>query len=89
MLATPHTAVTQLQYIHTESVLLTDYSVQVTLGEEGFFAQGSPYTRYNPFGTPGKVLPGWSERIGQVSAVLESPFQRLPLKLPAPRQVYA
>ena len=42
---------------------------QLTLGEEGFFAQGSPYTRYNPFGTPGNVLPGWSERIGQVSGV--------------------
>ena len=41
---------------------------QITLGEEGFFAQGSPYTRYNPFGTPGNVLPGWSERIGQVSS---------------------
>ena len=43
---------------------------QVTLGEEGFFAQGSPYTRYNPFGTPGNVLPGWSKRIGQVSSML-------------------
>ena len=49
--------------------VLTLFAKQVTLGEEGFFAQGSPYTRYNPFGTPGNVLPGWSERIGQVSSV--------------------
>jgi hypothetical protein len=48
---------------------------QLTLGEEGFFAQGSPYTRYNPFGTPGNVLPGWSERIGQVSSVFKCPIQ--------------
>ncbi len=37
----------------------------MTLGEEGFFLHDTPYARYNPFGTPSNVLPGWSGRVGQ------------------------
>ena len=28
---------------------------QITTGEEGFFKKGTPYTDYNPFGTPSNV----------------------------------
>ena len=38
---------------------------QITTGEEGFFNKGTPYTNYNPFGTPSNVKPGWSGIIGQ------------------------
>lgn len=30
----------------------------------GFFKQG-PYAKYNPYGTPNNVKPGWAIRIGQ------------------------
>jgi len=38
---------------------------QITTGEEGFFKKGTPYTDYDPFGTPSNVKPGWSGIIGQ------------------------
>ena len=47
--------------IHAALVL-----AQVTVGEEGFFVAGSPYTQYNPAGTPGNVAPGWAGHVGQV-----------------------
>ena len=37
----------------------------MTTGAEGFFKAGTPYTQYNPFGTPNNVQPGWAGHIGQ------------------------
>jgi hypothetical protein len=48
------------------TVLFAALSAQITVGEEGFFVDGSPYVKYNPSGTPSNVLPGWSGRVGQV-----------------------
>ena len=35
--------------------------------DAGFFKAGTPYTQYNPFGTPNNVNPGWAGHIGQDS----------------------
>lgn len=42
-----------------------DPNHMITVGEEGFFVEDSPLVKYNPFGVPGNVLPGWAGRTGQ------------------------
>jgi hypothetical protein len=38
---------------------------QVTVGEEGFFKQGSEFQSHDPFGTPSNVKPNWARNVGQ------------------------
>ncbi len=56
-------------------------AAQITFGEEGFFLQGTDYAKkYNPFGTPSNVLPGWAGRVGQVCHFM--PFAQHPCTWP-------
>lgn len=46
--------------------------LQITVGEEGFFVEGSAFEEFNPFGVPDNVTPGWAGRIGQVLVYLDT-----------------